>query len=41
MKVKCPHCGTWYLIEKDDPDVWIEPWPHIVCKECHEWIPLF
>lgn len=41
MKVKCPHCGTWYEIEENDPDVWLEPWPHIVCEECGEWIPLF
>ena len=40
MIVICPHCGRKYLIEENDPDVWIEPWPHIVC-ECKTWIPLF
>ena len=41
MIVTCPHCGTQYKIEKNDPDVILEPWPHVECQECGEWIPLF
>jgi hypothetical protein len=40
MIVVCKHCGRTWEIENNDPDVIIEPWPHIVCA-CGRWIPLF
>lgn len=40
MIVECEVCGARYEIEENDPDVILEPWPHIEC-ECGAWIPLF
>ena len=40
MIVKCEVCGAIFEIEDNDPDVWVEPWPHIVCN-CGNWIPIF
>ena len=40
MIVTC-RCGTAYEIESNDPDIVIAPWPHIECKQCKRWIPLF
>ena len=37
--VKCEVCGdTWFF---ENCEVWVEPWPHVVCPHCHNWIPLF
>ena len=42
MIVVCPRCGAIYEIEENDPDVIIEPAPHIECKQCGgTWIFLF
>ena len=47
MIVKCSRCGSLYEIEDNDPDVILEPYPHIECnydekgEYCGEWIPLF
>ena len=40
MIVKCEHCGAIWEIEDDDPDVILQPFPHILCS-CGYQIPLF
>ena len=40
MIVKCEVCGTVFELEDNDPDIWVDPWPHIVCS-CGNWIPIF
>ena len=36
---ECPHCHREWLF--DDGEVCLEPWPHVECPACGEWIPLF
>lgn len=40
MIVKCPACGAYWEVEENDPDVVLEPFPHILCN-CGEMIPLY
>ena len=40
MIITCPTCGKRYIVEDNDPDVILKPWPHVIC-ECDTWIPLF
>ena len=42
MIIECEVCGTPYEIEDyNDPDIILEPYPHIECPVCGEWISLF
>lgn len=40
-EIRCPCCGTIWDLEPDDPDIELEPYPHLTCGECNYWIPLF
>ena len=37
--VECDNCGRRYIIE--DYEIVLEPFPHITCPECGEWISVF
>ena len=40
-KYTCGSCGALWEIEAyDGPDIWVDPWPHLVCS-CGNWIPIF
>ena len=39
--LKCECCGKEWIVDDDDPDIWLEPWPHIVCPICGTWIANF
>lgn len=39
ISMKCDCCGATY--EYDDWYVIMKPFPHFVCKACHNMIPLF
>ena len=40
MTKLCPQCDAWYFVYDNDPDIELEPYPHITCK-CGFWIPMF
>lgn len=39
-QVRCPHCGAVWIVEPDDRDIELYPWPHIRCT-CGAMIPIF
>ena len=39
IRAECPHCRRQWLF--DEEEIWLEPWPHVECPACGEWIPLF
>ena len=41
MIKKCECCEATIGIEEDDPDIILEPFPHIECPSCGEIIPVF
>lgn len=38
---ECGHCGTLWLIDISEDPVIMEPYPHVNCPKCGNWIPLF
>lgn len=40
-EVRCPGCNAEYEVAFDDPDIILEPWPHIECEDCGTWVPVF
>ena len=39
MEIKeCECCNTMVQIEDNDPDIILEPFPHVQCPECGWWI---
>lgn len=38
---ECECCGIFIEIEDNDPDIILEPIPHVECPNCGEIIPLF
>lgn len=43
MIKECECCGAKIEIEENDPDIILEPFPHIECpaEDCGWWIPVF
>lgn len=43
MVKECECCHTLIEIEEDDPDIILEPFPHIECPnpDCGWWIEVF
>ena len=37
----CEHCGEVIVVEEDDDNIILDPWPHIACYNCGNPIPLF
>jgi len=39
IRVECDGCYRQWLF--DESEIILEPWPHVECPKCGEWIPLF
>lgn len=39
--IECQCCKAIYELEDNDPDIIIEPFPHVECKQCGNYIALF